>query len=147
MKHEGKKWRTNAGTSSYQNYANSAFVPCIPVFQSLLSLPYIYLTYPYISQYPLHIVHTFNLQSCRKKLAGERSIVVFFFFLIFFFIFVCIKGYPSLAPKKEKFHDGERRNKNCVKKLCASRLHIKNLQSTSSLKDILRRRIEQKLVQ
>ena len=146
MKHEGKKWRTNAGTSSYQNYANSAFVPCIPVFQSLLSLPYIYLTYPYISQYPLHIVHTFNLQSCRKKLAGERSIVVFFFFF-FFFMFVCIKGYPSLAPKKENFMMESVETKIAWKKLCASRLHIKNLQSTSSLKDILRRRIEQKLVQ
>ena len=83
--------------------------PLFPVFQySNPSFPYLtytlhILTYPYISQYPLHIVHTFNLQSCRKKLAGERSIVVFFFFLFFFFMFVCIKGYPSLAPKKENF--------------------------------------------
>ena len=124
--------------------------PLFPVFQySNPSFPY--LTYTlHILTYPSILCILFTLSTCRvaeKKLAGERSIVVFFFFLIFFFIFVCIKGYPSLAPKKEKFHDGERRNKNCVKKLCASRLHIKNLQSTSSLKDILRRRIEQKLVQ
>ena len=104
MKHEGKKWRTNAGTSSYQNYANSAFVSCIPVFQSLLSLPYIYLTYPYISQYPLHNVHTFNLQSCRKKLAGERSIVVFFFFFFFFFLFCCVsKVIRPWAQKNKNF--------------------------------------------
>ena len=76
--------------------------PLFPVFQySNLSFPY--LTYPYISHYPLHIVHTFNLQSCRKKLAGGRSIVVFFFFFNFFFMFVCIKGYLSLATKKENF--------------------------------------------
>ena len=76
--------------------------PLFPVFQySNLSFPY--LTYiPYISLHILvsfaHCSH-FQLAELQKKLAGERSIVVFFFFLIF----VCIKGYPSLAPKKENF--------------------------------------------
>ena len=124
--------------------------PLFPVFQySNPSFPY--LTYTlHILTYPSILCILFTLSTCRvaeKNQQESGASLYFFFFLIFFFIFVCIKGYPSLAPKKEKFHDGERRNKNCVKKLCASRLHIKNLQSTSSLKDILRRRIEQKLVQ
>ena len=75
--------------------------PLFPVFQySNLSFPY--LTYTlHILTYPTVLCILFTLSTCRvaEKLAGERSIVEFFFFLIF----LCIKGYPSLAPKKENF--------------------------------------------
>ena len=37
--------------------------------------------------------------------------------------------------------------RNCVSKLCASRLHLKNLHPHRDTRDILRRRIEQKQVQ
>ena len=89
--------------------------PLFPVFQ------YSNLSFPYLT-YTLHILCTlFTLSTCRvaEKLAGERSIVVFFFF----FIFLCIKGYPSLAPKKENFMMESVETKLREKAMCESSSH------------------------
>ena len=91
MKREEKKWRPYAGTS-YQNYANSAF---LLLYSSIPILPF-----PYISHYPLQICHT-----CEKNSQECGSSLHFYLYLIFFLIFLCIKGHPSSdsGPSKENF--------------------------------------------
>ena len=72
MKREEKKWRPYAGTSSYQNYANSAFLLlycCIPVFQSFLSL--------YI---PLYFANFFTLAKKIRRSADYRFLFICLFF-------------------------------------------------------------------
>ena len=108
MKHEGKKWRTNASTSSYQNYANSAFVPCIPVFQSLLSLPYISL---HILTYPTILCTLFTLSTCRvaEKISRRAEHRCIFFFSNF-------RVYQRLSvpgPKKRSINWSQKRSKRC----------------------------------
>ena len=64
MKREEKKWRPYAGTS-YQNYANSAFLllySSIPI-----------LDVPYISHYPLQICHTCDVMPAMMESAETRS--------------------------------------------------------------------------
>ena len=77
--------------------------PLFPVFQySNLSFPY--LTYTlHILTYPTILCTLFTLSTCRvaEKISRRAEHRCIFFF--FFFFFVCIKGYPSLAPKKENF--------------------------------------------
>ena len=111
MKHEGKKWRTNASTSSYQNYANSAFVPCIPVFQySNLSFPY--LTYTlHILTYPTILCTLFTLSTCRvaEKISRRAEHRCIFFFSNF-------RVYQRLSvpgPKKRSINWSQKRSKRC----------------------------------
>ena len=112
MKRDEKKRRPYAGTFSYQNYANSAF---LLLYSSIPILPF--LIYSTI----LCKFFTFT-----KKFAGVRIIVVFLFFV---FKFSCVSKVIRLlilAPlkkipwKESKFKtmkrrnasdDGERRNK------------------------------------
>ena len=91
MKREEKKWRPYAGTSSHQNYANSAFL-----------LQYSSIPIPPFLIYPTILYKFFTLA---KKFAGLRIIVVFLFVFIYFLIFVCSKGHPSSnsGPSKENF--------------------------------------------
>ena len=86
-----KKWQPYAGTSSYQNYANSAFsllhssIPILPFFI-----------------YPTILCTFFILAKKIRRSADHRcSFIVFIYFLIF----VCIKGHPSFdsGPSKENF--------------------------------------------
>ena len=128
MKREEKKWRPYAGTSSYQNYANSAFL-----------LLYSSIPIPPLSLYiPLSFA---NLSHLRKNSQECGSSLHFYLYLIFFLIFSCIKGHPSSdsGPSKENFmkriqiQDGEeakcqrwwRARKQEI--AWASCLHLKNL--------------------
>ena len=92
MKREEKKRRPYARTSSYQKYANSAFL--------LLLFQYSNPSFPNISHYPLQI-----FWHLRKKISRSADYIVVFYLLLFFLIFVCIKGYPSSdsGPSKENF--------------------------------------------
>ena len=57
-------------------------------------------SFPYISHYPLQIVHT-----CGKNWQECRSSLYFYLYLfIYFLIFVDMKGHPSdSGPSKENF--------------------------------------------
>ena len=91
MKREEEKWWPHVGTSSYQNYANSAF---LLLYSSIPILPFLI--------YPTILCKFFTLA---KKFAEVRIIVVFLFVFFFFLIFVCIKSHPSSdsGPSKENF--------------------------------------------
>ena len=151
-----KKWQPYAGTSSYQNYANSAFLllySSIPILTFLI--------------YPTILCKFFTLA---KKFAGVRIIIVVFLFIfiiiiiIIIIIFVCIKGYPSSdsGTSKENFmkrvqiqddeeanvsDDGEGGNKKLREHAVCELSSSQESSSTQSAKEILRRRIEQKRVQ
>ena len=86
-----KKWRPYAGTSSYQNYANSAF---LLLYSSIPILPFLI--------YPTTLCKFFTLA---KKYVGVRIIVIFLFVFIPFLIFVCSKGHSSSdsGSSKENF--------------------------------------------
>ena len=71
MKREEEKWWPHVGTSSYQNYANSAF---LLLYSSIPILPFLI--------YPTILCKFFTLA---KKFAEVRIIVVFFFVFIYFF--------------------------------------------------------------
>ena len=73
MKREEKKWRPYAVTSSYQNYADSAF---LLLYSSIPILPF--LIYSTI----LCKFFTFT-----KKFAGVRIIIVFFFLFLNFRVY------------------------------------------------------------
>ena len=150
MKREEKKWRPYAGTSSHQNYANSAFL-----------LQYSSIPIPPFLIYPTILYKFFTLA---KKFAGLRIIVVFLFVFIYFLIFVCSKGHPSSnsGPSKENFMkrvqiqddeeaksqgDGERRNKKFREQALCELSSSQESSSTQYVKEILWRRIEQKRVQ
>ena len=87
MKREEKKWRPCAGTSSYQNYANSAF---LLQYSSIPILPF--LIYPTILRKFFH--------TCEKN-SQERGLS-FSFYLFICLIFVCIEGHPSSDPGPSK---------------------------------------------
>ena len=125
-----------------------SFFCCIPVFQSFLSL---------------HIPLSFaNFSHLRKKFAGVRIIVVFLFFV---FKFSCVSKVIRLlilAPQKKipwkesKFKtmkrrnvsdDGERRNKTLREQAVCKLSSSQESSSTQSVKEILRRRIEQERMQ
>ena len=70
MKREEEKWWPHVGTSSYQNYANSAF---LLLYSSIPILPFLI--------YPTILCKFFTLA---KKFAEVRIIVVFLFVFFFF---------------------------------------------------------------
>ena len=125
-----------------------SFFCCIPVFQSFLSL-YIPLSFA-------------NFSHLRKKFAGVRIIVVFLFFV---FKFSCVSKVIRLlilAPlkkipwKESKFKtmkrrnvsdDGERRKKTLREQAVCELSSSQESSSTQSVKEILRRRIEQERMQ
>ena len=83
MKREEKKWRPYAVTSSYQNYANSAFLllySSIPILTFLI--------------YPTILCKFFTLA---KKFAGVRIIVVFVFIIIIIIIIIYFRMYQRLS--------------------------------------------------
>ena len=83
MKREEKKWRPYVGTSSCQNYANSAFLllySSIPILTFLI--------------YPTILCKFFTLA---KKFAGVRIIVVFVFIIIIIIIIIYFRMYQRLS--------------------------------------------------
>ena len=80
MKREEKKWRPYVGTSSCQNYANSAF---LLLYSSIPILPF------HILLYPLQIFHT-----CEKNSQERGSSLYFYLYFIYFFFFVFFWFWP-----------------------------------------------------
>ena len=148
MKRDEKKRRPYAGTFLYQNYANSVF---LLLYSSIPILPF--------PIYPTILCKFFTFT---KKLAGVRIIVVFLFFV---FKFSCVSKVIRLlilAPQKKipwkesKFKtmkrrnvsdDGERRNKTLREQAVCELSSSQESSSTQSVKEILRRRIEQERMQ
>ena len=151
MKREEEKWWPHVGTSSYQNYANSAF---LLLYSSIPILPFLI--------YPTILCKFFTLA---KKFAEVRIIVVFLFVFFFFFKFSCVLKVIRLlilAPlkkiswKESKFKTMKRRNasddeERGHKKLREQAVYefssSQESSSTQSVKEILRPGIEQKRVQ
>ena len=151
MKREEKKWWSYAGTSSYQNYANSAYLllySSIPII--------LFLTYPTIL---CEFYHT-----C-EKYWQECGSSLYFYFNFFINLFSCVSKIICLlilAPLKKiswkefKFKtmkrrnasdDGERGNKKLLEQAKCESSSSQESSSTPCVKNILRRWIEQKLVQ
>ena len=128
-----KIWQPYTGTSSYQNYANSAFLLLYSSFPILPSL-----IYP-------SILYKFFILT--KKNSQKRGSSLYFYLHLYFFLFSCVSRVICLlilAPlkkiswKESKFKtmkrryasdDGERGNKklreqSCVRVVFISRIFI-----------------------
>ena len=150
MKREEKKMAALSG---------DVFISKLRKFRlSFAAFQYSNPSFPYISQYPLQIFLTceLNSQECGSSL--------YFYLYLFIFIFACIKGHPSSdsGPSKENFmkrvqiQDDEEakcqrwwraRKQETASVSCVRVASSQESLSTQSVKEILRRRIEQKWVQ
>ena len=119
------------------------FFCCIPVFQSFLSIYYFILC------------KFFTLAKKIRRSAGHRCIFICILFFFFFRVLPILAPLKKISWKESKFQtmkrrnasdDGERGNKKLREQAVCELSSSQESSSTQSVKEILRRRTEQKRV-